>query len=55
MVVLGNAGGEFGFFVGVVDNFMRIADPAAFGLVGLIGVEMFVSISHYSFYYITEW
>ena len=35
MVVLGDFGGDFGFFAGVVDDFLRIANPAAFWLVGV--------------------
>lgn len=33
VVVLGDAGGELGFFASSVANFMRFAHPAAFRLV----------------------
>ena len=33
VVVLGNSGGEFGFFFGVVADFMSITNPTTLGLV----------------------
>lgn len=38
MVILGDFGGELGFFASVIDNLMIIAYPAALGLVDLIRV-----------------
>ncbi len=35
MVVGGDLGGELGFFEGVINNLVRVADPAAAGLVRL--------------------
>ena len=32
MVVLRDAGGDFRFFAGVIDNFMRLADPTTLRL-----------------------
>ena len=38
MVVGSNLRSEFGFFFGVIADFMHIADPAALWLIGLIWV-----------------
>lgn len=46
VVVLGDFGGQLGFFAGVVDDFMAIAYPATLRLVNLIRVQVFVSIGH---------
>ena len=35
MVVGGDLGGELGFFEGIINNLVRVADPAAAGLVRL--------------------
>ena len=53
MVVRSDLGSEFGFFLRVVDNLISIADPTTGRLVDLIGIEVFISISHiYILYYI---
>ena len=38
VIVLGDAGGGFGFFFSVVADFVGVADPAALGFVGLVFV-----------------
>ena len=38
VVVLGDLGGQLGFFASVVNNFMAFAYPASFGLVNLVWV-----------------
>ena len=38
MVVLGDASGEFGFFIGIVNNLVSVTNPATLWLIGSIGV-----------------
>ena len=38
VVVLGNLGGQLGFFAGIVNNFMTFTHPATRRIVGLIWV-----------------
>ena len=46
VVVFGDFGGKLGFFLRGVTDFMSIADPAAFGFVNLVRIQMFISVSH---------
>lgn len=46
MVVGGNFGGELGFFVGIIDNLVLVADPTTGRCVDLIRVQMMIAISH---------
>ncbi len=38
VIVLGDAGGGFGFFFSVIADFVGVADPAALGFVDLVFV-----------------
>ena len=46
MVVGGNLRGELGFFQGIINNLIGVANPTAFWFVDLVRIEVFVSISH---------
>ena len=35
VIILGDFSGYFGFFLGIVDDFLVVANPAAFWLVGV--------------------
>ena len=46
MVVSSNLSGQLGFFLGVVNDFLGVADPTALRLVGMTRVQMVIPVCH---------